>query len=118
MKLYEVKQKPLAGQWPGKMPAALVSNLMTGAKTAYFETWYFTSHQVAKGHFVKTKAALKKANLSSSLELNQLEVKTTLKAAEWIQLLESDAPGMKMTLTPQDLIISSHTSQNWDWGRK
>lgn len=95
MKLYEVKVKPATGHW---------------------RTWYRTSKGEATKIFNDQVKALKGQHQPhhALAWLNQVELKTALLAADWCQLLESDAPGPTCDLTPVDLIESRQVLKTWE----
>ena len=63
-------------------------------------TEYFTSKQAG----VKWYTALRKKGLLRWILLFKCDLTTVLKAEDWCQLLQGDAPGITCNLTPQDLI--------------
>jgi hypothetical protein len=95
MRLYEMRQRPGRCDW--------------GIKSAPAHTEYFTSKEPAMAAFRNAKSTLVSVQLAASLQVNLIDVKTALKALDWIQLLQSDAPGHYCEKTPVDFITSRKT---------
>jgi len=73
------------------------------------ETAYLTSRQEA----MKIFRELRKSAKTSWVKLNQVKVRTDIKAAEWCVLLQSDAPGLVCDLVPGDFIVRRHTLESF-----
>lgn len=76
-----------------------------------YEVQYRGKHQVKHtAYFSNKNDAQRYFNVNKRDEgvswtaLNLCTVRTDLVLSDWIQLLESDAPGSQCSLTPQDLI--------------
>lgn len=97
MKLYELK---IEAPWE---PGAAM----------YSRRWeYFTASGAAVARVTSIKKSLNGAGLVAAL--NAVTMRTSLVAADWIKLLQSDAPGTYCELTPQDLVTSRKVLRTWE----
>ena len=72
---------------------------------------YFTASGAAKARVTAIKKMLDGAGLRA--QLSAVTLRTSLVAADWIKLLEADAPGDRCELTPVDLITDRKELRRW-----